>query len=78
MQKAIETRWQKLLVTAAMCAVFVMAFAAPAFAIDYTDLTKPVTDELALVVPVVLAVIGAVLGVSWAIRFAVSKLRSAK
>lgn len=75
---AIATRWQKVLVTAAMCAVFVLALAAPAMAIEYGKLTEGVEDELALAVPAILVLLGTILGVSWAIRFVVSKLRSAR
>lgn len=78
MQNIIGARWQKLMVLATMCAAFLAAFAGSALAYDYTKLTKPIEDELAIVVPILLGLLGLVLGLSWAIRFVVSKLRAAK
>jgi hypothetical protein len=67
--------------TLALAAVAVMAMVGSAFAtIEFKPekLTEPVESQLGTALPIVLGTLGIIIGISWAIRFLVSKLRSAK
>lgn len=71
----------KVGLTLALAAVAVMAAAQSAFAaIEFKpeELTKPVESQLGTALPIILATLGIIIGISWAIRFVVGKLRSAK
>jgi hypothetical protein len=65
----------------ALSAVFVMAFAQAAFATgvepEYSKLTTGVTDELGTIVTPLLIALGAVLAVSWGVRFLYRRLHAA-
>lgn len=65
----------------ALSAVASMAMVGSAFAaIEFKPekLTEPVEQQLGTALPVVLTTLGIILGISWGIRFLVSKVRSAK
>lgn len=71
----------KLALTLALAAVAAFAMVGSAFAtIEFKPekLTEPVESQLSTALPIVLATLGIIIGISWAIRFLISKLRSAK
>ncbi len=71
----------KVGLTLALAAVAAFAMVGSAFAaIEFKPetLTEPVESQLGTALPIVLATLGIIIGISWAIRFLVSKLRAAK
>ncbi len=75
-------RWRaKIALTLALAAVAAFAMVGSAFAsIEFKPekLTEPVEAQLGTALPIVLATLGIIIGISWAIRFLVGKLRAAK
>lgn len=66
----------KLRVAAVMAAVAVLAMSLPAFAsatVDYSKLTEGVTGEFETILPIILTAIGLLLGITFALKWAVRK-----
>lgn len=76
MKKAFEKgRLQVFALVAACMALASMAFASMAGAVapEYSKLTEGVTTEFAVIIPIVLLALGTIIGIAFAIKWAVRK-----
>jgi len=75
--RTFRAKFALLLALAAVMAMSLVASASAAVEFKPEKLTEPVESQLSTALPIILATLGIIIGISWAINFVVRKLRSA-
>lgn len=73
--KRLRSIGSKVMLLVSLAAMFAMSIVGTAFAEapNYGKLTEGVEDEFLVIVPIVLAVLGAIIGIAFAIRWGIRK-----